>query len=596
MELLFKSSFHINKNHTNAYKLIYGLICMTVHLCIHTNKTVKEKNKLLVLKLREKKYKSIVLILALSLGMFGTVPMIQVMLSDAAASSEIVIGTTDSIMSLDPAHGYDILSSTIMMHFTHGLMEMPVESTDAVKGPIVNSYSVNSEATEYTFVLKTGITFSDGTQFNASAMKWNIDRALALGGDSSFLLTEVVNKTEIVNANTIKLTLNKPDATFLNRLTYPVGWPVSTVSLSADEIGGEPDSIPIGLGPYVVSTWTKDTEIILERNTNYFGEAPKNDKIIIKFFSDASTLLTALENGEIDVAWRQFGPDEMTAIQANSDLKYSTKETAGIRYLVINCKDHPDVQVRRAIAAAVNRTEIVKTVFNNFNKELYSMVPEVFTSHIEAFQAGPIQDYVEGNMTDAGYSTTNKYELELSYTPTHYGNTEKDVAELVEKHLENTGYFDVTLTSSEWGTFVEAFLAQTMPFYLLGWWFDYPDPSNYVAPFVGPTRYSAYNSSEMDGYVNTMITDPNVANRNTATINAQKGFAADVPVVPLFTMVSQFIAYQKGISGVNLEPSENLHFNSIEKAGAGTSSLDIIPIFLGILILSCFISRKKKMK
>ncbi|WP_455143798.1 ABC transporter substrate-binding protein [Candidatus Hodarchaeum mangrovi] len=547
----------------------------------------------------KKKINSYVLVAIIFLGVFGTFQILQMNLtrSTALSDDEIVIGTTDSIMSLDPAHGYDILSSTIMMHFTHGLMEMPVDSTDAVKGPIVESYTVSSDAKEYTFVLKTGIFFSDGTPFNASAMIWNLNRALTLGGDSSFLLTDVVNRTEKVDENTIKIFLNTPDATFLNRLTYPIGWPISTISLSVDEIGGEPDSIPAGLGPYIVSSWTKDTEIILDRNPNYFGTAPKNKKIIIKFFSDSSTLLTALENNEVDVANRQFGPEEMTTIQNNPDLGFQLKETAGIRYLVINCLDHPDVRIRRAIAASVNRSEITATIFNNFNKELYSMVPEIFTSHIDAFEAGPTMSYVTGNMTAAGYSTSNKYPIELSYTPTHYGDTEKDVAELVEQQLEATGYFEVTLMSSEWGTFVEAFLAQTMPFYLLGWWFDYPDPSNYVAPFVGPTRYSAYDSSEMDGYVNTMITDPDAADRMTATINAQKGFAKDVPVVPLFTMVSQFIAYQKGITGVSLEPSENIHFNSIEKTGAdGTPGFDIFYTCIGIFIIGSVLLSKRKKK
>lgn len=322
------------------------------------------------------------------LGMFGTIPILKLSESTALSNDDIVIGTTDSIMSLDPAHGYDILSSTIMMHFTHGLMEMPVDSTDAVKAPIVESYTVSPDAKEFTFVLKTGILFSDGTPFNATAMIWNLDRALTLGGDSSFLLTDVVNKTEKVDENTIKIFLDTPDATFLNRLTYPVGWPISTLSLSFDEIGGEPNSIPIGLGPYIVSTWTKDTEIILDRNPDYFGTAPKNEKLIFKFFSDSSTLLTALENNEVDVANRQFGPEEMTTIKGNSDLEFEMKETAGIRYLVINCIDHPDVRIRSAIAASVNRTQITTTIFSNFNKDLYSMVPEIFSSHIDAFEAG----------------------------------------------------------------------------------------------------------------------------------------------------------------------------------------------------------------
>lgn len=534
---------------------------------------------------------SIILILVFLVSIFTAINVIPVQ----AAGGTIVYGTTDSMMSLDPAHGYDIMSSNMIMALTHGLMEMPLDSTDPEKGPIVESYTVSQDAKEYTFTLKEGIKFADGTPFNASAVKWGMDRVMTLEGDNAFLLTEVVNKTEIAGDYSFKFTLNRPDATFLSRLAFPVGWPVSTLSLSETEIGGDPENIPIGLGPYVIDSWTKDTELILTPNPHYFGDAPKNDKIIIKFYSDSSSMLTALETGDIDIAHRIFGPEEMTTIMENDDLDYLSMDTAGIRYLVFNVFNHP-LEIRLAVAAAMNRTEIVGTVFNNFNKELFSQVPEIFSSHVDAFMDGPHMDSVEGNMTAAGYSTTNKYALDLWYTPTHYGDTEKDVAQLVKKQLEDTGYFTVTLKSSEWTTYVGDFIAQTMPFYLLGWWFDYADHSNYIAPFVGETRYCNYSSAVMDGYIDTILTDPDSDNRKTAAINAQKQFAADAPIVPLFTMLNQFIAFQDSISGVQLEPSENFHFYTIEKAAGAAPGFEILTAIVAIFITGTIYIRLKKKK
>jgi peptide/nickel transport system substrate-binding protein len=552
----------------------------------------KNSHILEVKSLKQRK-KPMVLIFIFLFGIFATVNVLPV----TAAGGTIVYGTTDSMMSLDPAHGYDFMSSTMMMAFTHGLMEMPLDSTDPEKGPIVESYSISSDAKEYTFVLKQGIKFADGTPFNASALQWQLNRVMTLEGDCAFLLTDVVNKTEVIGDYTVKFTLNKADATFLARLCYPVGWPVSTLSLSETEIGGDPESIPIGLGPYTIDSWTKDTELILVPNPNYFGDPPKNDRIIIKFYSDASSMLTALETGDLDVAHRIFGPEEMTTIMEDDSLDYATKDTAGIRYLVFNVFNHPDVRVRQAIAAAVNRTELVGTVYNNLNKELFSMVPDIFTSHVDAFEEGPIASHVDGNMTAAGYNTdTNKYVLDLWYTPTHYGDTEKDVAQIIKRQLEDTEYFTVTLKSSEWTTYVGDFIAQTMPFYLLGWWFDYADHSNYISPFVGETRYSNYSSSVMDGYVDTIITDTDADNRKTAAINAQKLFAEDVPLIPLFTMLSQFIAFQKDIKGVQLEPSENFHFFTIEKEAGAIPGFELIPAMVAIFITGTIVWQLKKKK
>lgn len=481
-------------------------------------------------------------------------------------NATIVIGTTESVVTLDPADTYDYFSSNILIQLTHGLMEIPVDCMDAEKGPIVDSYLVSPDAKEYLFNLKSDIKFSDGTSFNASALKWNLDRACLLNGDPSFLLSNIIDIIEVVDLDTIKINLTRPDATFLQRLTYTVAWPVSPNGpLAGDVISGDPDHIPYGLGPYMVDTWTKDTEIILILNPHYFGTAPENEKVIIKFYTNASTLLTALENGDIDVAHRGFGPEKMTSVMANDNLEYATKSSPGIRYLLINVNLYPDVNVRRALAAAINRTEIVSIVFNDFNEPLFSMVPKIFTNYIKVFIDGPDQNSVEGNMTLAGYSTTNKFDIEMWYTPTRYGDTEEDVALLLESQFEDTGFFNVTVKNTEWSTYISQFT--TMGFFLLGWWFDYPDPSNYIDPFVGSGAFTLgtmYSSVTMDSYINSMLTDPDISNRIIAIVNAQKLMAKDVPCIPLFTMLSQFTVYQKNITGVTLEPSENLHYNTIK--------------------------------
>ncbi|MFX0208933.1 MAG: ABC transporter substrate-binding protein, partial [Candidatus Hodarchaeota archaeon] len=470
----------------------------------------------------------------------------------------------------------------------------------------VESYTVNPEATEYTFNIKSGIKFSDGTPLDANSVKWNIDRVLNLpGGDSAFLLTDVVDKTEAIGYDTVKVTLKIADATFLQRLTFTVGWIIKPLSLPFDALSGRSeDTLPIGLGPYIIDSWTKDVELILVPNSEYFGDAPKNDKVIIKFYTDASAMLTALENGDIDVAHRVFGPEQMTTAMDNENLEYATKSSAGIRYLLINVDMYADINVRRALAAAINRSEIVSTVFNDFNEPLFSMVPKIFTSHIDAFMDGPDQDYVEAIMTLSGYSTTNKFAIDMWYTPIHYGDTEDDVALLLESQFEGTGFFDVTVKSVEWTQYLSQ--RTLMGFYLLGWWFDYPDPSNYIDPFVGSRSVNFgvnYTDPVMDAYINTMLTDPDASDRAIAVINAQELMAEDVPCIPLFTWLSQFSAYQKDIIGVTLEPSEYLHYNTItfeqelpSKTTTTTTSLttsesisQISPSWTPALLLAAFI-------
>ncbi len=523
------------------------------------------------------KFKKVQILCLLTLMLFTfSSTFARVSATTVAATDTIVVGTSDKVTKLDPADAYDYFSSNVLVQITHGLMEMPVGSTDAVQGPIVSWYNVSVDAKIYFFNLKSGIQFSDGSAFNATALKWNLDRAITLGGDPGFLLSDVISTVEVINNTLAKITLSSSDATFLQRLTYTVAWPVSPNGpLAVDTISGDPDHIPFGLGPYKITTWTKDTEMILEPNTYYFGDAPANAKVIIKFYSTASTLLAALESGEADVAHRIFGPDEIDAVKTNPSVNWASKDTAGIRYMLFNVDIETEVEVRRAVAAAIDRLELTTVVFNNLNDPLLSMVPSIFSSQIDAFDDGPNEDWVAGNMTAAGYNTTKdgKYKIDFWYTPSHYGSTEADVAQLVEAQLEATGYFEVTLEAAEWSTYLGQL--GTMNMFLLGWWFDYPDPSNYIDPFVGAGAVSMgtnYSTSEMDDYIDTMLTNTDTAERATATEDAQKLIAVDVPCIPLFTMLSQFIAYQPNVEGVVLEPSENIHYNSIVLAEVTTTT------------------------
>ena len=175
----------------------------------------------------------------------------------------VVIGTTDSVTSLDPADAYDYWSSNTIVQLTHGLMELPISTSGeilpAVKGPIVDTFTVSDDAKTYIFELKEDIEFSDGEAFDAAAAKYNLDRSRTLDGDPSFLLGNIDTVTASGQTLTIKLT--NPDATFLQVLSYTNSWPMSPESLSATEIEGNPDSIPAGLGPYMVDSWTAGVEM-----------------------------------------------------------------------------------------------------------------------------------------------------------------------------------------------------------------------------------------------------------------------------------------------------------------------------------------------
>src|SRR5690606_16604729 len=182
-----------------------------------------------------------------------------------------------------------------------------------------------------------------------------------------------------------------------------------------------------------------------------YHEEQANDRVLVQFYQQGAQLKAALEAGEVDVAFRSLAPQERQDLEGNDQIQVIEGEGASIRYIVLNTLMPPfdDVAVRQALAAAVDRDRIVEDVFGGTVEPLYSMVPPGFAeAHVPAFEeryadAEP-SDFVEGPI-----------EMDLWYSTDHYGDTEPSIAQTLERTLEETGVFDVTLQSTEWAQFTE---------------------------------------------------------------------------------------------------------------------------------------------
>ncbi|MFX0093938.1 MAG: ABC transporter substrate-binding protein, partial [Candidatus Hodarchaeota archaeon] len=298
---------------------------------------------------------------------------------------------------------YEYFGSNTIIQLTHGLFELNMNVQEPVPGPILEDYSISADGITYNFSLKDGIKFSDGTDFNATAMKWILDRTMAINGDPAWLIGDVIDTVTVVNETYLSIDLLTADNTFIPRLTYTTAWPMSPASLPVDSVAGDPTQPGAGLGAYKIKSWTKDVELILEHNPYYFGPTPVNTEVIIKFYTSSSTMLAALEAGDIDIIQRDLGPEERKDVIANAGLRYVTEPTDGIRYLLFNVQMETDVNIRRAVAAAIHRGQITSTVFSNFVDPIFTMVHPAYPGSIDVFPNGPIQSYVVGNMTLAGY-------------------------------------------------------------------------------------------------------------------------------------------------------------------------------------------------
>jgi peptide/nickel transport system substrate-binding protein len=240
----------------------------------------------------------------------------------AADSRELIVGTTNSLVSLDPAKAYDYYSSNIIQKVAQTLVGFAPGETEP-SPMLAESVDVSDDGMEYTFTLRSGVSFHNGKELTSEDVKFSLERVVNMNHPkgAGFLLGGIAS-IDTPDDLTAVVTLSEPSSMFLARLGYTVAtivpsdgtYPAPERPLGEDVEEGDADEFVsedlVGTGPYVLGEVRRGESIILHANPDYWGEAPRNDRVLVRFFRTSSQLKLALENGEIDIANRDFSPDE----------------------------------------------------------------------------------------------------------------------------------------------------------------------------------------------------------------------------------------------------------------------------------------------
>jgi peptide/nickel transport system substrate-binding protein len=416
--------------------------------------------------------------------------------TEAAGPKTIIIGTTDTIASLDPGDAYSVHDWELIKNTGEGLLGWEPGELTLRTGLATDFPEVSDDGLTYTFTLRDGIQFGDGTELTASMYAESLNRLLTIGPDcpngvANALATPFIESITAPDESTMVFQLTRPVAFFPQLTATATFMPAHPDTFPADECVLFPEAPIYGVGPWYISEYTQAEQTVLEPNPNYTGDlTPNVDRIIIRYFSDPQTMALAVQNGEIDVAWRLLGPELVAELGDISELSVGAIDGGAIRYLILNYAIAPmdDINVRKAVAAIIDRDELADVVYGGQVAPLYSMVPPGFLGATEIYDtlyASPDVDAALGFLADSGYDENNQLELELWYPPEHYGAATADWMALIEQQLEATGAIDVTLQAQEWSTYVTALTGgDAYPAGVLGWFFDFPDSSNYLEPFV----------------------------------------------------------------------------------------------------------------
>lgn len=459
--------------------------------------------------------------------------------ADGGDAGVLVVGTTERPSTIDPSEVYEKFASDLLFNTTDRLVELEPGSGDAVPG-VAESWEISDDGLTYTFTLREGVVFQDGSELTSEDVKWSLERSLNVNHpDGAAFLIGAIESIETPDDLTVEITINQPNVTFLSRLAYTVG----TILPSDSDAYSAPDSpleepsaeeagefiqgeTIVGSGPYQMTSYSPDQGATLEVWDGYWGEAPLIPTVRIQFFESAAQMTNALRNGEIDLNINDLGPAERTAMEAEEGIEVQIGDGGRTRYIVLDVTQAPfdDPDVRQAMAINIDRQRIIDEVFEGAGQPLFSMVPPGYPAS---------RDYI----SDLEVSLDEPVDIELWYPLNKYGDTEAQVAEVIGRSLNESGQFNVTTQSADWAAEYAGNLnTGAYKAYLLGWYPDYIDPDDYIEPFYHSekTFLGFYGSDEMDALIDEEQQVTDLDAREDIFDEIQELAAEDMPIIPLY--------------------------------------------------------------
>jgi ABC-type transport system substrate-binding protein len=416
-----------------------------------------------------------------------------------------VFGRGADSVGLDPAVVTDGESFRVTRNIYESLVEYKRDSTEIMPG-LAEFWVTSPNGLEWQFELRRQVKFHDGTPFNAAAVVFNFERWMfeshphhkgvfeywksMFGGFPGF-----VKSVRAVDEFTVEFVLEKPMAPFLANLAMPMFGIASPTAIK--EHGDDYFKHPVGTGAFRFREWRKDDRIVLERNPDYWSEKALLDRVIFRSIVDNSARLLELQAGSIDLM-EFLNPDDIPTAKSDPHLQLFLRPSMNVGYLWWNVEKEPfgKLEVRRAIAHAINKRAIVEKLFGGIGIPATNMLPPSLWGYNDAvldyeYDPPKARDYLAKAGLPNGFKTT----LWAMPNPRPYMPQPTKIAEAIQADLKAVG-IEAEIVTMDWATYLAKTREGEQDMYMLGWTGDNGDPDNFLYWFFGQqeTRSRYYHT------------------------------------------------------------------------------------------------------
>jgi len=511
------------------------------------------------------------------LSLLAIVIAMVLILAPACSSKTTTSASTPQVLranlgsepdTLDPNQAAWAQDLTVITQCFEGLLSFKTDGTlqpdIATVVPSTANGGISSDGLTITFHLKTNVTWSDGTPLTANDFVYSIKRevsptlacpyasfyfnivgAQAYYSSASDTAAQQATLAAAVGVsapdnNTLVIKLVTPQETMLDCMALWAVDPIRSdiVAKYGDNNWTAPPNY-ICDGPYILTTWTHQTELVLKPNPNYWGTKPKLQEIDFMEITDANAALAAYQNNQLDIVGVPQG-DFKTYLNdssyANQRLLVNQLATFALQF---NCTQAPfnNALVRQAFACAIDRNTFISDVEAGVGKATTGWIPPGMPGYDA--NAGSQYDFnptkAKQLLAQAGYSDPSKLPA-VTYT---YANTTNDttLAEFLQGQLQTNLGITVTLNPEETNTYQSNINAGNFQFAWFGWIADYPDPDDWLlSEFTtgGGVNQTHYSNPSFDALAKQAESELNNTTRLSDWEKAQTMMLADAPIAPIY--------------------------------------------------------------
>ena len=515
-------------------------------------------------------FRAVLTAMAQSVAGAGTVALAQ------TPPNVLIVGQIAEPQSLDPHTVTATNDFRILVNIYDGLVRYK-DGTLEVEPALAESWTISDDGKTYTFKLRQGVKFHDGSDFNAEAVKFNFDRMLK--EDHPFYNTgpfplslnfSSIDAVNVLDEHTVEFKLKEPFAPFLSNLAYPTGLIVSPEAVK--KYGKEFGRHPSGTGPFKFAEWQSGQRVVVERNPDYWDAAPALEAVVFRPITDANTRVAEMMAGGLDVMV-EVPPDNLATFK--QDANFAVAEQAGphVWFTILNAKSGPfaDKKVRQAANYAVNKQGLVDNVLQGSATVAAGPIPPAFNwveNKTEPYPYDPEKAKVL--LAEAGAINP-----EITFYVTEGGSGMLDpitMGAAIQADLQAVG-FKVKIETYEWNTFlgrVNPGLAGKADMAEMAWMTNDPDTVPYLTlrsdalPDKGGFNSGYYSNPKVDELLEKARSSTDQTERGKLYGEVQSIVHDDAPWLFVANWKQNAVT-TAAVKGFKLQPSFLLHLKDVTK-------------------------------